>query len=286
MLSLHAIDQRMQHALASGDLQPIEFQAHQVSAKDMLFHVCWVPALSVKDKSKPAGFPGGPRDPNFNPFLPPAPQLTVGKLGDYHHAVLNKFPGCAHHLVLPRIEFAEQRSVLQYEDFLAWAWLLTELQGLGFYNGGEEAGASQRHLHVQWIPPAVDNASLLPFVQVLDADQDLVIQSHPCWEFRHAFIYVGLSEDAHEYARNLYQAYQLGCQKLGLQCDDQGLMPPMNILVQDGWLLIVPRVYEQIHDIPLNALSFAGMIYVREQEHIDLVKTKGVLPLLAAVTRV
>ncbi len=38
--------------------------------------VRWVFSLAVKDAAKVA-IPGGPRDPDFNPFLNPDPALTV-----------------------------------------------------------------------------------------------------------------------------------------------------------------------------------------------------------------
>lgn len=285
MSFIQTIDQCMEQALASGDLQPIEFHAQQVQAKDLDFHVCWIPALSLKDNNIPVkGFPGGPKDPNFNPFLPPDPVLTVGKLGDYHHVILNKFPVCARHLVIPRVHFFDQRSPLNYEDFLALSLIMSEYGGLGFYNGGAEAGASQRHMHLQWLPDAPENASLVPFVGGLDSDQEQQIQRQPQWDFDHVFIYTSPNNDAHEYARGLFQAYQSACKHLKLTLDDSGLMPPMNMLIQDGWLFIVPRTQQHFNNIALNALSFAGMIYVREQEHIEQLKQKGVIQVLASVT--
>lgn len=282
-LLIQAIDQCMHQALATGALQPIQFQAQQIKANNMGFKVCWIPALSIKQNIAPTGFPSGKRDPNFNPFLPPDPILTVGKLGDYHHAVLNKFPVCKRHLVIPRVDFADQRSPLQYEDFLALTLILSETDGLGFYNGGTVAGASQHHLHLQWLPDAPENASLLPFVSGLDTALAQQGQQQRDWTFEHIFMYTRPSADAYKYARELYQSYQLACRQLKLTALEDGLMPPMNMLIQDGWLLIVPRSQEYFGQIPLNALSFAGMIYVREKEHIDQVREKGVMQVLAAV---
>lgn len=284
MCLMQSIDQRMEQALASGDLQPILFHSQSVQVKELGFEICWVPALSVKNRSKPNGFPGGQRDLSTNPFLPPDPILTVGKLGDYHHAVLNKFPVCERHLVIPRLEYADQRSPLQYEDFLALSLIMAEHGGLGFYNGGPQAGASQHHLHVQWLPDHPANASLLPFIQGLDSDLEQQIQQQHRWGFDHAFVYVTPSTEAHEYARSLFQAYQLVCQTMRLAPGDQGLMPPMNILMQDGWLLVVPRSQERFGGIALNALSFAGRIYVREPEQVEELKQVGVMQVLAAVT--
>ncbi|MEZ2720269.1 DUF4922 domain-containing protein [Paenalcaligenes hominis] len=281
---MQSINACMEHALQAGVLQPIEFHAEAVPTHDVNFQICWVPALSIKANGTPKGFPGSAHDANFNPFLPPDPTLTVGRLGDYHHAVLNKFPVCAQHLVIPRVDYADQRSRLQYEDFLALTLLLTEYGGLGFFNGGPEAGASQHHLHVQWLPDAPTNASLIPFVKDLDPELEYQIQQQRHWPFPHAFVYIEPSSDPYEYARDLYQSYQRICQQMQLQPCTQGFMPPLNLLIQQGWLLIVPRSQNHINDISLNALSFAGVIYVREKEHIDFVKKQGILHVLAAVS--
>ncbi len=283
MSFMQSMNQCMNYALQVGALQPIQFHAEPVQTHDISFQVCWIPALSAKANHIPTGFPGGPQQPDFNPFLPPDPTLTIGKLGDYHHAVLNKFPVCSHHLVIPRVEYADQRSPLQYEDFLALSLMLTEYGGLGFFNGGPKAGASQHHLHVQWLPDGRDHASLLPFVQQLDSQLEYQPQQYALWGFPHAFMYVGMPDDPHEYARELYHCYQRLCQQLQLKVGEQGFMAPLNLLVHQGWMLVVPRSQNQFNDISLNALSFAGIIYVREQEHIQYIKDVGVLQVLQGV---
>ncbi|MGB3276794.1 MAG: phosphorylase, partial [Castellaniella sp.] len=172
-------------AIASGDLQPIEAEQVVIEDQGLPFIVRWVAALAAKDAAKPgvtAGqpvssgqdavtLPGGPRDPNFNPFLKPDPALLVGPIGDHHAAILNKFPVCLHHLVLARRTYAEQLSPLEAIDFQALAFVLSAQGGLGFYNGGAAAGASQRHKHVQWIPDAPGNASLRALGAGLPAGQ-------------------------------------------------------------------------------------------------------------------
>src|SRR5690606_3738898 len=120
---IEAIDARSAAALASGVLVPVEAEQVELEDAGMRFIVRWVSSLAAKDASKDASkaggaaedgkpkddktvaIPGGPRDPNFNPFLKPDPELTVGPLGDSHVAILNKFPLCDRHLVLARREF-------------------------------------------------------------------------------------------------------------------------------------------------------------------------------------
>lgn len=281
---MQTINERMQQALASGVLQPINYHMQQIQAQNHNFYICWVPALSEKERGNPLGFIFDNGNLDNNPFLPPDPILTVGKLGDYHHMVLNKYPVCKHHLVIPRVEFMDQRSPLLYEDFLALSLLLAQFGGLGFYNGGAQAGASQQHLHLQWLPDSTDNASILPFTQDLDNDLILQAQYQRSWNFEHVFVYVPPSEDEQEYARRLYQSYQLACQQLNLKASTDGLMPAMNVLVQNGWFLMVPRSQAQLAPIRLNALSFAGRIYVSEFEHIEYLRQKGIVKVLAAVS--
>ena len=123
-----------------------------------------------------------------------------------------------------------------------------------------------------------------PFFQALTAEADQAIQRHRHWGFEHAFIYVSPSEDPHEYARELFHAYQLICQQLNLKADENGYMPAMNMLIQDGWMLIVPRLHDRLENISLNALSFAGVIYVRKPEYVDHIKQQGIMQLLSQVT--
>lgn len=257
-------------------------------------------ALAAKDAAKqsataqaPAGsreitLPGGPRDPDFNPFLKPDPALLVGPVGEHHTAILNKFPVCLHHLVLARRAFAEQRSPLEEIDFLALAAVLCREGGLGFYNGGAAAGASQRHKHVQWIPDAPGNASLRALAAGLPADapQGAVVR-HSALDLAHCFVRVdaGLGAEAGASARAMLIAFGQACAALDLRPGPDGLLPPCNMLVGDGWMLVLPRSQEHFQGVSLNALSFGGTIYVRDPAQIEAIRAAGPLQALASVGR-
>ncbi|HEY9278910.1 MAG TPA: phosphorylase, partial [Eoetvoesiella sp.] len=135
---MQAVDQRNNDARASGALQPIKAEQTEIADQGLPFTVRWVSSLSAKDDAK-VSMPGGPRDPNFNPFLSPEPALTVGPIGEQHVAILNKFPVCDRHLVLARRQFEEQLLPLTLDDFTALALIMSESGGLGFYNGGAAA---------------------------------------------------------------------------------------------------------------------------------------------------
>lgn len=298
---MDAIRARTASALASGDLSPLQTSETVIEQSGLRFIVRWAEALARKDAAKAAApaagkdaagasviLPGGPRDPNFNPFLNPDPALTVGPIGTQHTIVLNKFPVCLHHLVLARREFAEQLTPLELCDFGVLAELLGTLGGLGFYNGGAPAGASQRHKHVQWVPAEPGNASLAQLAADLPRDaRPGTVYRHPALPMAHALLKVeaGLGADPVASAAAMLAAYDLGRQHLGLQPGADGLLPSFNMLVGDGWLLLVPRSQEHFEGISINALSFGGTIYVRQPEQVELIRQTGPLQALASVGR-
>src|SRR5690606_7673588 len=147
---------------------------------------------------------------------------------------------------------------LEAIDFLALATRLSAEGGLGFYTGGAAAGASQRHKHVQWIPAAPGNASLRMLAAALppDAASGAVVR-HPALDrLAHGFVRVdaGLGADAPASARAMALAFAQACAALDLHPDADGLLPPCNMLVGDGWMLLVPRSQEHFQGVSLNAL--------------------------------
>lgn len=280
---MQAIEQRSAAALASGDLLPITTEQTDMQDQGLHFLVRWVSTLAAKDATKVA-MPGGPRDPNFNPFLHPDPELLIGPVGDHHVAILNKFPVCANHIVLACREFQEQLSPLALDDFAALATIMSANGGLGFYNGGAEGGASQRHKHVQWLPTAQDNASLQFLVASFPSDTpEHSVLTHPLLGFKHAFVKTqcGAGVATAASAASMHQAFDLACASLGLAVNDDGLLPPCNLLVEQGWLLLVPRSREHVCDVSVNALSYGGTLYVRHPEQVEPVRKMGPLAILA-----
>ncbi|WP_353151722.1 DUF4922 domain-containing protein [Pollutimonas bauzanensis] len=280
---MQAVDLRSADARMSGALQPIDAEQTEIQDQGFTFTVRWLSSLSAKDAAKVA-MPGGPRDPDFNPFLSPDPALTVGPIGDRHVAILNKFPVCDRHLVLARQQFEEQLTPLALEDFSALSLIMSESGGLGFYNGGPQAGASQRHKHVQWIPNAKGNASLRFFVSGLPGGlPEQAVAVHPRLPIKHVFVRVrcGLGTATHASASSLHQAFGLACRTLGLTTDENGLLSPFNMLADNGWLLVVPRSREHAHEVSVNALSYGGTLYVRHPEQVDAIRRVGPLAVLA-----
>lgn len=282
---LERVNTQSQAALTNGDLLPVQAQETTVTERGIVFFVRWVSSLAAKDASKQS-IPGGPRDPNFNPFLPPDPALTVGDYFKTHNTVLNKFALSEQHIVLADKQFSEQLAPLNIDDFYVLAQVLHAYGGLGFYNGGPDGGASQRHKHVQWMPSRPDNPSLGIYLDGLPPQAQSAEQHrHAELGFEHLFVRLPYIDsawpEADELAPAMLQAHQTACVVLGLRPDEHGLLPGHNMLVGQGWMLIIPRSQEMAHGISINALSFGGCIYVREPEQIELVKTHGPLEILA-----
>ncbi|QTD44086.1 phosphorylase [Ottowia testudinis] len=279
---LRQVDERAQGALASGGLQPLVTEQTELADGGLRFLARWVSTLAGKS----ALTPGGPRDPNFNPFLPPDPALTVGPLGDAHTAILNKFPISARHLVIATNAFREQLEPLDRADFAALARVMAAAGGLGFHNGGTAAGASQRHKHLQWIPRAEGNASLDIWLPGLPAGvAPLTTAVHPQLAVRHCFVRVDAAPRARpeQLAESFFTAYTRALALLGLAPGSGGLLPPSNLLIADGWLLLVPRSREHFEGVSINALAFGGTFYAQEAEKLAALRTAGPLAALAAV---
>ncbi|WP_425442873.1 hypothetical protein [Solemya velesiana gill symbiont] len=129
------------------------------------FHVRWVSSLQRKAEAKTEGAAR-----QENPLLPPEPELTVGEITPTHLGVLNKLNVIDNHLLIVTRTFEPQDSLLNETDFEALCCCLTEFPSLGFYNGGEVAGASQRHKHLQLVPlPLSEGAAELPTQPLLDS---------------------------------------------------------------------------------------------------------------------
>lgn len=285
---LARIDRTLAQASDSAALQPITTEHALIRDGGIDFTIRWVSSLALKDAGRVNA--ALLRDPEHNPFLPPDPALTVGPLGDHHLAVLNKYPVIDRHLLIVTRAFESQTVPLGLADFTALARVMTELGGLGFYNGGSDAGASQRHKHLQWIPHSAASANLGAFIAGCPADvPDGQATFNPALPWRHCFVRLGEAADDRtnenriiDRAASLHAAFRNACATLGI-ATDRDPMPPYNLLTGCGWLVLIPRTRECHENISVNALGFAGSLFVRRAEQIDSVRRIGPLRLLAAV---
>jgi len=221
------------------------------------------------------------RASSFNPFLPPDPDLFIGPVPPRHAAVLNKFNVLHHHLLIVTDEFEAQERLLNRDDFEALGRCMAELGGLGFYNGGTVAGASQGHKHLQLAPlPLGAGPEPTPLDRIVPPARRVgevgVLEGLP---FRHAFAHLDGDPVTGDRAAELHQLYRVACAAVGVHDERQ----PYNMLLTRRWMLVAPRRLEHWQGISINSLGFAGSLLVRNRDQLAEVRRRGPLSVLWSV---
>ena len=222
--------------------------------------------------------------PSANPFLPYDPDLFVTEISPTHVALLNKFNVVDHHLLIVTRSFEPQEALLTREDCAALLICLAEIDGLGFYNAGPAAGASQRHKHLQLIPLPASTKPRLPIepllLSVKMADATGTVPGLP---FLHAYApmdpeWINPCRDG---ASSLLSCYHSLLRAVGLSVETTPA--PYNLLVTRQWLLLVPRSEEYFEGISINALGFAGALLVKDAAQLAMLRKHGPMTVLQRV---
>ncbi len=207
----------------------------------------------------------------FNPFLKPEKALFVADLSETHFALLNKFNVVDHHVLLVTRKFEEQESLLTHEDFEAVWHCLDESDALVFYNAGANAGASQRHKHLQLVPvPLGEGPERTPIEAALEDDS----RGLP---FAHAVCRLDGCLGSDDAAEKTFASYLRLLAAVG---NPQAY----NVLATRDWMLVVPRARESWNSISVNALGFAGALLVRSENELSQLQRLGPMRLLREVT--
>ena len=219
-----------------------------------------------------------------NPFLPYEEELFVADVTDTHLCLLNKFNVVEHHLLLVTRVYEEQDDFLNLMDFEAMWLCMAEFEGLAFYNGGTIAGASQPHKHLQQVPvPLGQGAYRTPIDPLVkQARYDDELGTVPALPFRHRVVRF----EGNAYREPLQVAEKnLALYRKMLWATGLEQRPgPYNLLVTRDWMLLVPRSKEHYGSISVNALGFAGSLFVRNEEELDLVRQSGPMTILEYVS--
>jgi ATP adenylyltransferase len=270
VFSLSIVQNAMRRALADGALQPIETQSVLLDSDGVRFVLRTVSSLARKDKARHAAAAGDPLGDYDR-------SLFVADLAPSHYVLLNKFQLLAGHVLLVTRRFERQECLLGVEDFAALVTCLGEVDGLGFYNGGVEAGASQRHKHLQLVPLPLTHESPdeVPMERVLRGGSRL--------PFRHAFARLAPQATAPE----LHALYRELLHRCGISAvageEGEVQSAPYNLLVRRGWMLVVPRSRACFESISVNGFGFAGSLFLRSQEELDRVHAIGPMQVLRSV---
>ncbi|MFM9886608.1 MAG: phosphorylase [Burkholderiales bacterium] len=279
------VDSVTRTALASSALQTIETTSAKLNDGGIDFIVREVSSLLKKFDAQAQA------SPKRNPFLPYEEALYIGDPSPAHVLLLNKFPVMNRHLLVISREFVHQETLLLPEDFVALARAMGTCECLAFYNAGREAGGSQRHRHLQFVPLPFEGAGHgTPIDPILAAEKGKVGTDIARLGYRHA---VGWLRDAHESSCEtrglaMHAMYRQLIGMLGItgvpSAEGDRQSSAYNLLATRSWMMVVPRTREHFETISVNALGFAGSLFVRNEAEQALVRRVGPRAVLAAVT--
>ncbi|SCZ64213.1 ATP adenylyltransferase family protein [Thiohalomonas denitrificans] len=273
---------RSEAAIAAGKLHTIATRRTRIEDGGMRFSI----RIAENLRRKAEETAGRETRERADPFLPPEAELTAGDISASHRAVLNKFNVVEHHLLIVTREFEEQEQVLNRADFEALWMAMREYPALGFYNGGTIAGASQRHKHLQAVPlSAFEGAPALPVDPLLESSpaEPSIASGLP---FRHCAARLDPEQfrSPSRAALVTYGLYREMLEQLGLppltREGTEFQSGPYNLLMTREWLMVVPRRCEHWDAISINALGFAGSLFVQNQAELEKIREAGPMTLL------
>ena len=255
-------------ATASGALLSTEAKVRRVEDRGLPFAIRITANVARKRGAGQVSAAGS------DPFAPPyEPDLHVGAISATHVALLNKYNVIPGHLLLVTRADRPQTELLDPADFEAALLALAGSDGLVFYNGGEAAGASQSHKHLQHVPLPLAPGSPLPFADALARSGVAEgVGSSPALPFEHALTPAprGWWRAPRSGARAAHRAWLALWRALGRDVTDSRDQPlPYNLLLTREWMWLVPRTRGAWEGIGVNALGFAGALLVRDETQFD-----------------
>lgn len=284
----HRVLETTKNALCIGAQFPIPTDYEFIEDSGIKFFVRKLTSLKHKDEEKRKQMLS--KNP-VNPFLPYDKNLFVANISETHVALLNKFNVVENHLLIITKHFEEQEALLTLKDFEALWLCMNEYKSLGFYNGGVEAGASQKHKHLQIVPlplsPEGPDLPIEPILKktVLEYKKNGIIPELP---FRHLFACIDnklLSPE--ELAELSFETYSNMLADLGMDKPEKNHIKyqtqPYCLLITREWMLIIPRTREFFDSISINSLGFAGAFLVRDKIQMELLKKVGPMKALQEV---
>lgn len=263
----------------AGALHSISSRCRYLEDGGIRFAVRILPALALKQALRQVQAEKKQAGQHYNPFLPPERDLSVAAVSDTHLAVLNKFNVLDHHLLIITKHFELQESWLTQADFEALWRCMAEFEGLGFYNAGEMAGASQRHKHLQVVPlPLAPEGPAIPVQTLLKSGAEISTTSLPI-PHRIVGLQLDRRKDPAEVVRWMLKSYLQMAAELDVEAHSY------NLLVTRKWMLMIPRSRGRFGPISVNSLGFAGSLAVKDDKEFEMVRQTGPWRILMGVSR-
>lgn len=281
-----------EHALSCGALRSVQTRIETIEQAGIRF---LVHVLQSRDEKAAASLAAASPVKDFNPFLPYDPDLFVAEISSTHLCLLNKYNVLPNHLLIVTRQFVDQETLLDQADFAAlWFGLAhfaeAQVDGFAFYNGGQSAGASQRHKHLQLTPlPFHGDGPPTPVDAVLAVLAGRPgIATAPQLPYLHAVVQLDFtwSEPLQWGAHQLWERYHALLGAVGLPASHSAgasQPAPYNLLVTRRWMMIAPRTQASFRSIPVNALGFAGSLLAKNEHQLHVLRELGPLTVLAQV---
>ena len=283
--------QQTQFARECGALKSIETKYHLIQQGDIPFIVRTLANLARKERAKKQQKQQENKTgKRIDPFLPYEENLFVGNISPTHICLLNKFNVVDNHLLIVTRAFEEQTDLLDLADFTALWSCMRQIDGLAFFNGGKQAGASQRHKHLQLIPfPFLSNVVDYPLETAISKTVFInSLGSIDSFPFLHGVASLNLSPDdpTENAAQTMLEKYYSLLARVGFKINSLNKQQPgaYNFLATRKWILLVPRSQESYQNIPINSLGFAGSLFVRDRHSLELLQQLTPIELLSKVT--
>jgi ATP adenylyltransferase len=278
-------------ALSKGRLFPFPTDHEFIEDFRIRFFVRILMGLNLKDEARQKQKESSVYGNEVNPFIPYDKDLFVSDINETHLALLNKFNVVKNHLLIITRHFEDQETLLTLKDFESLWICMAEYNGLGFYNGGGVAGASQRHKHLQMVPlplaPEGPSVPIQPLITKARFENNLGII--PGFPFLHVFVRLKdeLVASPIDAAQTTFDLYSNMLSKAGLEAPDDKVLKtqsaPYCLLITRQWMLLVPRTSEFFESISINSLGFAGSLLVFNKEQMSLLKKEGPMKVLKSV---
>ena len=222
-------------------------------------------------------------------------KISIDTLSSTHSLLYNKFPLVPFHVLVVTKEFEPQMSLVNKNDFYAALKVMKALDCFVFFNGGPDAGASQKHKHLQAIPYNSFPNHTIPLNALIEKTKEsdkfengiLYSQIVP-FKFKHILcrfeknLLLDLNNSNINKKAKLLESVYIECLR---RLDNLDLHIAYNFILAKHWLFMVLRKCEvAMKMIKINAVGFTGSFAVRSDKEYEFLRSQDPLNILAAVT--
>lgn len=227
-----------------------------------------------------------PRKLKKSPWDPVEPGLLIdGDFENDYRLVLNKFAIVPRHFLMVTKEIKPQTAPLSPEDLAAAYKALFEVnkekRHIGFFNCGEQSGASVAHKHIQFMEFPED---FTPYVdQLMELSQDYKEGQRPFTDTRMPFAHFVVPIPPSPDADSLAFRYSTLMSRVLTALRKEDLPTNYNFIFSENWMMGVPRRQEKYEGRSINSVGMVGMLLAKTHEDLEFFKQAGPDSVLAAL---